>query len=258
MARTKQRLKTSEFLELHPRCCYCNGSRAAQERDHAPARIIFRDKQGPEDLEFPSCPECNRATAISEQVAAFYIRAFDSTTVPITQEEFDKLVSGLCNNAPDAVPYQTYDQNFAYLDEPDQIITVPPKARAHIDLVGTKLLYALHYRATGKIANPTQRRVVIWAQAGTEAAQTVIGNAEQWFDKREVGKRRNVDLGNQFCYRTGYSENHGYFGLQMSFGEALVFFCILGPAKPMVKLKPKPPLYVHLNKLGAALQPRKA
>jgi len=43
----------------------------------------------------------------------------------------------------------------------------------------------------------------------------------------------------------------------MSFGEALVFFCVLGPAREMVRLKPKPELYQPIKTLGDRIKVRK-
>jgi hypothetical protein len=95
-----------------------------------------------------------------------------------------------------------------------------------------------------------------WAQAGSPAAIIIRRNADQWFDKLRVGQRRNIDLGNQFRYQTGHNPAHGYLGLHMSFGEALVYFCVLGPAREMIRLKPKPELYQTIKGLGARIKMR--
>jgi hypothetical protein len=79
---------TTEFLKAHPLCCFCGGRRAAVERDHAPARIVFRGKHGPDDFEFPACAECNRAAALSEQVTAFYIRSIDQGYEQLDADEY--------------------------------------------------------------------------------------------------------------------------------------------------------------------------
>lgn len=42
----------------------------------------------------------------------------------------------------------------------------------------------------------------------------------------------------------------------MSFGEALVYFCVLGPAKEMIRLKPKPELYQSIKGLGDRIKSR--
>ncbi len=95
----------AEFLLAHPLCCFCGGRRPAVERDHAPARIVFRGKHCPDDFEFPACAECNRAMALSEQVTAFYIRSIDQTYDQLDAEEYGKPIRGIVNNAPEALPY---------------------------------------------------------------------------------------------------------------------------------------------------------
>jgi len=44
------------FLLAHPLCCFCGGGgrRAEVEREHAPARIVFRGKHVPDDFESPA------------------------------------------------------------------------------------------------------------------------------------------------------------------------------------------------------------
>ena len=70
MGARNQKLSKAAFLLRHPRCCFCGGRRPAVERDHAPARIVFRGKHGPDQFEFPACAECNRAVALSEHALA--------------------------------------------------------------------------------------------------------------------------------------------------------------------------------------------
>lgn len=255
---------TAEFLTAHPLCCFCGGRRAAVERDHAPARIVFRGKHGPDDFEFPACAECNRAAALSEQVTAFYIRSIDQGYEKLDAEEYKKLIDGIANNAPNALPYVDRSRppepytRFIAPDAHERAVTIPEIAKELIELFGTKLLYAMYYRVTGTPASSTLRRLVWWAQAGTPAADQVRHNASQWFDDLTIARRPNVDLGDQFRYQTGYHPAHGVFGLHMSFGEALVYFCVLGPARDMLRLKPKPPLYQTIKGLGDRIKVRKS
>lgn len=263
MAAGNRKLSKAEFLQAHPDCCFCGGRRPTAERDHAPARIVFRGKHGPDDFEFPACAECNRAAALSEQVTAFYIRSIDRGYERLDENEYQKLIEGIVNNAPDALPYRDpYREPDPYTrfiapDAEYRTVSIPGVAKEHITLFGTKMLYAMYYRLTGRSASSSLRRLVYWAQAGTPAADQVRQNASQWFDDLQVARRPNVDLGDQFRYQTGYNPAHGYLGLHMSFGEALVFFCVLGPAREMIQLKPKPPLYQTIKTLGDIFKIRK-
>lgn len=263
MAARNRKPSKAELLQNHPNCCFCGGRRPTAERDHAPARVVFRGKHGPDLFEFPACVECNRAAALSEQVTAFFVRSVDQGYGKLDEDEYQKLIDGIINNAPEALPYRDLSSapepytRFIAPDAEERTISIPEVAKDHITLFGTKMLYAMYYRVTGTPASSSLRRLVYWAQAGTPAANQVRHNASQWFNDLKVAQRSNVDLGNQFRYQTGYHPAHGYFGLHMSFGEALVFFCVLGPARAMIRLKPKPPLYRTIKGLGDDIRTRR-
>lgn len=217
MAKMPQKVDRAAFIASNPRCCYCAGRRPTTEIDHAPARIVFIKKHGPEGFLFPSCSECNRIAGVSEQVMAFYIRSFDRSACGLDEAEFEKLVSGLVNNAPEAVPRMPPrpSSGLALLThgiyEADRTTIVPPAAKAHIELFGLKVLYALYYRVTDRFAGSSTRYLLNWAQDGTDAARLMRATADKWFDEHEVGQRRNVDLGDQFSFQYGYHEAHGFF-----------------------------------------------
>ena len=260
MVKTPQKVDRAAFIANNPHCCYCAGRRPTAEIDHAPARIVFIKKHGPEGFVFPSCSACNRIAGVSEQVMAFYIRSFDRSTCGLDEGEFEKLVSGLVNNAPEAVPRMPPrpTSGLALLThgiyEADRTTTVPPAAKAHIELFGLKVLYALYYRVTGCFAGSSNRYLLKWAQAGTDAAGLMLATADKWFDEHEVGQRRNVDLGDQFTFQHGYHEAHGFFGVRMSFAGAFVMFGVIGPARQMAKLKNRDPLCPSIYEVGKRIK----
>lgn len=261
MPRHVQRISRADFIAAHPRCCYCNGRHATAEIDHAPARIAFIKKQGPDGFEFPSCSECNRSTALSEQVAAFYIRAFDLQNAPIDPPEFDKLVSGISNNAPEALPkFQAQTTWHNPMLDPTgtarRTMAVPGPAKDYIRLFIHKVLYALYYKTTGRFANATNRYLIDWAQSDTEAAALMNARADAWFDKKVTGKRPNVDLGDQFKYQYGYNAQHGYFGVKMAFAQSFVFFAVIGPARELNALKPQLPLCPAISQAAHKISKR--
>ncbi|MEN2749494.1 HNH endonuclease signature motif containing protein [Sphingomonas sp. T9W2] len=260
MAKMPQKVDRAAFIASNPRCCYCAGRRPTTEIDHAPARIVFIKKHGPEGFLFPSCSECNRIAGVSEQVMAFYIRSFDRSACGLDEAEFEKLVSGLVNNAPEAVPRMPPrpSSGLALLThgiyEADRTTIVPPAAKAHIELFGLKVLYALYYRVTDRFAGSSTRYLLNWAQDGTDAARLMRATADKWFDEHEVGQRRNVDLGDQFSFQYGYHEAHGFFGVRMSFAGAFVMFGVIGPARPMAKLKNRDPLCPSIYEMGKRIK----
>lgn len=262
-ARARRRV---DFFAAHPRCCFCYGENPAEEIDHVPARTCFRGKVGPEDMEFPACSRCNRGSALSEQVTALYVRFTDNTAANFDEDDFRRLFWGVANNAPAAVPQisEATARRLSSTDslgpEPPGELIVPPTVHRHLELFATKLLYAMYYRVAGSFAGPRHRRLILWAQAGTPAAAQVTRNAAAWFGDLNVGARRNIDLGNQFHYRHGYNATHGFLGLSMSFGQALTFFCVLGPGKQMATLdevgRTRPKRYQPIWQLGLELRRR--
>jgi hypothetical protein len=222
------------FLAAHPHCCFCYGENPTVEIDHVPARTC-------------------------------YIRFTDSSSQNFREEDFQRLFWGVANNAPEAVPQldaetsrRLQTESRDDIGKPGALI-VPRAAHQHLELFATKMLYAIYYRVSGDFAGPRHRRLVTWAQAGTEAATHVAQRSEQWFGDLNVGARSNVDLGDQFHYRQGYNAAHGYLGLSMSFGQSFVFFCVLGPGKQLAtlnKLEPKAKRYQPIWQLGLALRKR--
>lgn len=268
VAKTSARARRrGAFFAAHPRCCFCYGESPAEEIDHVPARTCFRGKVGPEDLEFPACGRCNRGSALSEQVAALYVRFVDHNSDNFLEDDFRRLFWGVANNAPDAVPTLTPESS-RRLSGPDGVaagppgeIIIPAAAHRHLELFATKLLYAMHYRVAGAFAGPRHRRLIVWAQAGTPAAEEVARRSAEWFGDLKVGARRNIQLGDQFQYRHGYNAAHGFLGLSMSFGQALFFFCVLGPGKQLATVEapgPRPKRYQPIWQLGLELRRRSA
>ncbi|MGY2733861.1 HNH endonuclease [Sphingomonas sp. UYP23] len=262
MSKTPQKVDRAAFVASNPRCCYCAGRRPTTEIDHAPARIIFIKKHGPEGFLFPSCSECNRIAGLSEQVMAFYIRSFDRSAGGLDEAEFAKLASGLINNVPAAVPQLPPRPSHGLalfthgIYEADRATTVPPAAKAHIELFALKVLYALYYRVTGRFAGSSNRYLLTWAQTGTDAARLMLATADNWFDEHEIGQRRNIDLGDQFRFQYGYHQSHGFFGVRMSFAGAFVMFGVIGPARQMAKLKDRDPLCPAIYVAGKRIEKR--
>ncbi len=229
------------FFDAHPLCCFCGGRRAATQVDHVPARICFRNKVAPEGFEFPTCAGCNQGSGRSETVTAFYLHSLKDDFEDGDEEIYKRVISGICNNAPTSVPLIIGAYN--------REIQIPKAASRHIELFCFKLLYAIYYQTSGKVAGPSQRAFVIWAQSGTDQANYIGARAAEWFEEWQTGTRSNVDLGDQFRYRTGYHEGHGYLGMHVTFSNGIVIFGVIGPARPMATLKPAPALVKSVTAL---------
>lgn len=243
--------RRAEILREHPVCCYCGGARLAETIDHAPPRICFKGKVGPEGYELPACLACNNDISLSEMVAAFYIRMADDTPENFDDADIQRLISAIANNAPSCLPNprlssaekrRTLRERGLALpagallaDAP--IAGIPDAVQAHMSLFARKMLAALFYRETGRILGDEHRLILQWAQRGSPAAEVSLQCATAWFGRMRTGRRQKADLGTQFAYRFGYHENHGFFGLWMEFGS-LCFFTVAGPADQLASLGP--------------------
>lgn len=247
---SRKRDRHKRLLLDHPRCCYCGGERASVTIDHAPPRICFKQKVGPEDYELPACVPCNSETSLSEMVAAFYIRMSDHESTHYHEGDIQKLISAMVNNAPDCLPDTHLTANErrstlrdrsvriprgALLSE-QPIVRIPDRVHHHLEVFARKMLAAMFYRETGRILSAEHGLILHWAQDGASIANRHAAQAEAWFGEERMTARRNTDLGTQYLYRFGYHPNHGFFGIWIEFGKSLSFFLIAGPSDQLATL----------------------
>lgn len=251
MGESRLRLRRRDrLLQLHRFCCFCNGDRPAATVDHAPARICFKGKVGPEGFELPACEPCNRQTALSEQVAALYLRMADQAGRHFDAADLNKLISAVANNAPDCLRDLGLSANEkrrtlrergfasppgAFLHDVP-VVGIPPAVNRHFEVFLRKMLAALFYRETAGFAGPGHGLILQSAQAGTSAAADLEQNAGDWFGVFRLGSRPNVDIGDQFAFRYGYQPGHGFFGLWMAFASSFRFFAVAGPRDELATL----------------------
>jgi hypothetical protein len=247
----------AQLLRDHPACCYCGGAKASETVDHAPARICFRQKVGPEGYELPACAECNRESSLSEMIAAFYIRMSDHEASHFHGPDIERLISAMANNAPHCLPDGRLSANDrrrslreremslpkGQLLASAPIVRIPEGVQPHMGLFARKMLAALFYRETGGIIGPDHAVILQWAQLGTPAANFSRSCAEAWFGELRAGTRQNTSLGSQFTYKFGYHPAHGFFGLWMEFGLSFGFLAIAGPRAELAKLDDR--AFVH-------------
>ncbi len=96
---SKRKRGHHDLLRRNPWCIYCGAP--ADTVEHMPPMMMFRAKQRPKGLEFPSCQPCNNGTAHSDLVASTLGRA-------MVEEEADrgdvrKLYEAMMNNTPAVV-----------------------------------------------------------------------------------------------------------------------------------------------------------
>jgi hypothetical protein len=68
----KKSRSRDDILALKPRCIYC--ANEATTVEHMPPLSMFKRKDRPSGLEFPSCQTCNNVTSAADAAAVFYSR----------------------------------------------------------------------------------------------------------------------------------------------------------------------------------------
>src|SRR5215212_9967475 len=95
--KAKRRAHAS-ILERSSHCIYCGEQ--ADTIEHMPPRMMFRGKQRPKGLEFPSCRGCNSGTSQSDIVASLIGRLSPDPTTQVEADEFKKLLVSVHQNVP--------------------------------------------------------------------------------------------------------------------------------------------------------------
>jgi hypothetical protein len=185
MGEAGNRLK--RFLEDNPECCFCGGGRPATTEDHQPGRVFFRNREWPEGFSFPACQPCNALSRDSENLVSLI--ACDSAE-GTDRLKYQSRVASIRSNFPDVVPslldISTRDKRRAmhrmHLSPPQgttyaQLPMVKLDLeiwRPHLDLIGQKIMLALHYQTFRK---PLSRGGRLWLAVMTNGADF----EQEWF-----------------------------------------------------------------------------
>src|SRR5262249_61418480 len=101
MGEASQRRKSKQvLLKESPFCIFCGGNESATTIEHCPPRMMFRGKQRPHDLVFPSCERCNSGTSRSDLVASLLGRVYPDGT-DMDAADMQKVLQALSNNMPE-------------------------------------------------------------------------------------------------------------------------------------------------------------
>ena len=90
------RIRAGEFA-----CVYCGGGTTAREPDHMPPRILFKGKQRPNDLVFPSCSDCNRGSAALDTIVSWLGRSLPDGISDAEKAEVRNLGASMITNFPE-------------------------------------------------------------------------------------------------------------------------------------------------------------
>jgi hypothetical protein len=250
----QKKRKTAAFIERHPVCCFC-GQADAETIDHVPNRACFVGREYPEEFEFPACNSCNSATREADHVFGFYVRCLDQDGSTYRQDEFQRLISGMRNNYPEALPNadltanqvrrglrhrgDVLPQGMLLSDVP--LVGVPTSFDGYASTSAAKLTRALYYREMGVIAPASHFVMTRWFDFASPKAPEAIAAFAAIFPRLTVGRRTNTDIGLQFLYRWDQGADGEVFGFIAQFSRAIL---ILGVAAS--------PTASDIGKMGAS------
>ncbi len=146
----------SRILQKASRCVYCGG--AADTVEHMPPRIMFRGKQRPKGLEFPSCRPCNNGTSTSDLVASLIGRMSPDPETQTDRDDVDKLLRSVHANVPGLLEEMRMGRGGQKLAlrglsvDPDSgaLKANGPLLTKHMNIFGAKIGFALHAEAFGE------------------------------------------------------------------------------------------------------------
>lgn len=161
---------SAEVLAGCPRCIYC--TEPADTVEHMPSKALFRAKDRPSGLEFPSCRDCNNRTSAADSLVAFLARIHkhhDDPTGWQVQEGLKYLLAAE-QGAPGLVREFFADDNARdTLMETAGGVLVPvaemhagPIARALLDVWSAKLAMALYHEHVGEPLPTDGGTYAIW------------------------------------------------------------------------------------------------
>ena len=139
-------------------CIYCGGNTPGTTVDHMPPRIIFDNRQRPNDLVFPSCHECQTASKSAEQLSGLMSRIKGLSDEDRDPEELRRLVRAVDNNFPglfdEMLPTQRQRRRAQALAlehgfTGGALNADGPIVTKNMNAFAAKLGLALHYHVTG-------------------------------------------------------------------------------------------------------------
>lgn len=228
MGNKKRRL--DEFLNLHPICCFCNGTEKATTQDHLPPRSAFYNNLWPEGYVFPACEQCNNGSSEFDSVFAMVSRfdPFSEQSIKF-ENESSKLIKAFLESHSDSLPAMdltaiekrrwmkkaNFEKAVGELYRDFPLVRVTPEMNESIKKVSTKLIKALHYKHTTKIIPSEESLKIKW----WNNAQLMTGQfPSEIFDSvnlRPILKSGKNILNEQFTYGYQVSED-GNLGMYVA------------------------------------------
>ena len=236
MSESKAKKKrTQRFLEEHPFCYFCGGTRRAVTVDHVPPRACFPDGFAPEGFESPACQACNKGADKQDQIFGLYAMILDFDPAKFGSDDdrrkISKLIGGIRNNYPEALIDVTNAfpiTRYGSITTPEPYafsIKITPSVQQAIEVSGAKLAHALYYRETGGFLTANHQFFAGMYQPQQAETLDLSKLLASLLPKRVIGDRPNIkNYGERFRYMSGYKDEQDFFIFGGQFGLGIVLW----------------------------------
>jgi hypothetical protein len=194
---------------------------------------MFRGKRRPQEFEFPCCEACNRATKLTDLVAAYVGRIFPDPTSETDHTDVKKILAGLKNNLPDVLREMYVGRAGqklarkrinAMADEQGGFLRLNgPLMSKHLDIFGCKLGLAMHWAETRSIV-PRTGGVAVRVYSNVEALEGKLPDAlMKLLPGPQTLRQGTWDVADQFQYSARVTDDHqmGVFFASFRFSFAV-------------------------------------
>jgi hypothetical protein len=230
-------------------------------------RIMFRDRQRPKGLEFPSCQPCNEGTRLADLVAALIGRLYPDAEQDAEQQEVRNLLSSVKNNIPGlleemhigAAGQEQARKRLPIRIEGGFLRVNGPLVSKHMQTFAAKLGFALYYELTKQIV----------PRAGGVAARW-FSNVE-WFEgkfpesvfdhllPRQTLKQGKHEVSDQFGYQWRMAEGNRMGLFFAKFRQSFAVLAVVANNKSLLEIETAHPmLIVRPGEITTLLRPATA
>jgi len=231
-----RRIGTAEFFEANPFCCFCGGTVLATTIEHAPPKVLFRNKYRLKGLEFAACERCNLGCSDLDNVAAFFCILSGAVFDPgLIDDYWERIAQGVRNNTPEVLDYiGTLDapEVWDIGSGPEHLHKVGINKRVYVDWLNpwvAKQACALWYHHTRKTITETMCILVRWMEMEgilKEGIPESLIEVAPSHGALQMGKLNSSD---QFAYRHNLNPTEGIGIIILgAHGSSVAYALIMG------------------------------
>lgn len=225
------------------KCVLCGGRKDAEGLEHAPPKVMFREKDRPKGLEAPACDRCNNGSGEADQMAAFL--AFSLAPEAVLENSgltsyAKKLVEGTANNTPrifeTAKLVHVANRNGDAIN-PAREVSLTPEAASKIALWAAKQALVIWYTQTEEtVSHKATINVEVLTNltnidAGLE--KLIRGLGVSYSLKKS--KASQMDYERQFSYKARIDPQRKVGAIFTQYHGGLAFLAIIND-RPSAKL----------------------